>query len=118
MPWLLSLFSVKKGLFLAVALAVAGALAFQRVQLTEARRGQKEAYESLAAVRQELFAARQTLAAVEAESTERMAKAQQAAKRAQQVAASAEARARAVESAPAPDTCEQAIELLVEGVRP
>lgn len=118
MPWLLSLFSLKKGLLLAVALAVAGALAFQRVQLMEARQGQKEAYESLAAVRQELFAARQALAAIEAESASQLAKAAKAAKRAQALAADAEARAKAVESAPAPTTCEAAIELLVEGVRP
>lgn len=117
MSWLLALLTPKKGLFLAVALAVAGVFAFQRVQLLEARHAQKEAYETLAGVQKELLAARQTLAAVEAESTARLAKAQQAAQRAQKMAASAEARARAIESAPAPATCEQAIELLVEGVR-
>lgn len=121
MPWLLSLLSlggVKKGLFLVAALAVAGALAFQRVQLTEARNAHRAVLAELALVQQELFAARQAIAAVEAESASRLAKAAKAARRAEQVAASAEARARAVETAPAPATCEAAIELLVEGVRP
>lgn len=117
MPWL-ALFSLKKGLLLALALAVAGVFAFQRVQLTEARRAQDSTATALAEARSELFAARQTLEAVNAESTARLAKARQAAKRAEQVAASAEARARAIESAPAPATCEAAIELLVEGVKP
>ena len=117
MSWLLALLTPKKSLLFAAVLAVAGVFAFQRVQLLEARHAQKEAYETLAGVQKELLAARQTLAAVEAESTARLVKARQAAKRAEQVAASAEARARAIENAPAPASCEAAIELLVEGVR-